>query len=486
MNSYEILSKYVEDPLSLRYVKDGKIVRYGKSSKNDPALEDLSIENITDKKSKIFLEKIVKIESEISKLETNLAFFEQTSFKGTIRQLANLQQTNEIKTAEVSRLEKELETIQKKETEQQKRTSQLNKDLAEAKNAGFLSRLFSGNKVERIQEDIDSSVQQHTAYKETQRTLEVAYGQSKNNLASSTTKFNTVVSAIRNEAKKKNITLPAPLISASIRALESPIKKKINGHIDKIRELEKEIDDIRSSVLQEAKVVGCTLTKVFAGSKLYRGSFDVMILDEASMAQLPAVYFAAGVTEKTHYILSGDFLQLSPISQCSTDNARKWLLRSIFEQAGIEEAANNGISDTRFVMLDEQFRMHPGIAALINGPMYQGMLKTGKVIIPQKEVIASYLPFADEPAVLIDTSSLNLWSKKPGKSKINFYHAVIATELTKEILEGGTISVGIIAPYKAQSELITTMLENAGIPHEKAMATTVHKFQGNERECCYL
>ena len=479
----EILSKYVEDPLSLRYVEDGKIVRYGKSSKNDPALEDLTIESITDKKSKTFLEKIVKIESKITNLEINLTFFEQTSFKENIRQLVNLQQTKKIKNDEVSQLEKELKTIQKKVKEQLKRTSQLNIDLTEAKNAGFLSRLFSGNKVEKIQEDIENSVQQHKACKETQRKLEVAYRQSKYDLASSTTKFNVAVSAIRNEAKEKNISLPATLNSASIRALESPIKKKINGHIDKIRELEKEIDAIRASVLQEAQVVGCTLTKVYADSHVNYGSFDVMILDEASMAQLPAVYFAAGIIKDIHYIVSGDFRQLSPISQCSTDNGRKWLLRSIFDQAGVEEAANNGISDTRLVMLDEQFRMHPGIAALINNPMYQGMLRTGKVIIPQKERIASYLPFADEPAVLIDTSSLNPWSKKPKKSKINLYHAVIATELTKKILEGGTASIGIITPYKAQSELITTMLENAGIPHEKAMAATVHKFQGNEREC---
>ena len=201
----EILSKYVEDPLSLRYVEDGKIVRYGKSSKNDPALEDLTIESITDKKSKTFLEKIAKIESEISKLEKKLTFFEQTSFRGTIRQLHNLQQSKDIKKAEVSRLEIELETIQKKETELQKRISQLNRDLTEAKNAGFFSRLFFGNKVGRIQEDIDNSIQQHAACKETKRTLEVAYSQSQNDLASSTTEYNTAVSAIREEAKEKNI-----------------------------------------------------------------------------------------------------------------------------------------------------------------------------------------------------------------------------------------------------------------------------------------
>ncbi len=479
----EVLSKYIEDPFSQRYVEDGKIVRYGKSSKNDLAFLDLSIERITEKKAKVYLDEIARIESKISDLQNNLDFFERTSFKGSVRQLETRKQAMEKKKTEVTRLEKELKTIKGKESNQLKRTEELKRDLTDAKNAGFFSRLLSGDKTERIQTDIDASVQQHTAYKEKQRTLNVAYAQSKNDIALSTMRLNTAVSAIREEAKEKNITLPATISSTLLRAHMRPLEEKISVHKNEIRGLEKKIDDVHESILPNAAVVGCTLSKVFADSHLHSDAFDVMILDEASMAQLPAVYFAAGLTKETHYIVSGDFRQLSPISQCKGEIAKKWLSRSIFDQAGIQEAANNGIPDTRLVMLDEQFRMHPNIAALINGPMYRGMLKTGNLIIPQKELIASYLPFADEPAVLIDTSSLNPWSKRPGSSKINLYHAMIATELTRQILEGGTASVGIIAPYKPQSELITTMLESAGIPHEKAMAATVHKFQGNEREC---
>lgn len=479
----EILSKYIEDPLTQRYVQDGKIVRYGTLSKNDPALEDLTIDGITNKKAKIHLDKIARIESTLIAVEKSLSYFELASFKSSVQHLDSLKKTVEERKQKLRQLEKEREEIKKKVAEQLKKTTQLKKSLDDLKNAGFFSRMFSGGKAEETQKKIDASVQQHVAYKEKQDSLEVTHVHGKKALSLSEGVVNTAESNIRKKAKEANINLPVTISTASLPAHKRPLTEKILGYNDEIRELRAKIDAISDSVLKGAAVVGCTLAKLYTDSHLHSDAFDVMILDEASMAQLPAVYFAAGLTRESHYIVSGDFRQLSPISQCSKECAKMWLLRSIFDQAGIAYAANNGIPDTRLVMLDEQFRMHPGIAALINGPMYQGMLKTGKVIIPQKQAIAACSPFEDKPVVLVDTSSLNPWSKKPGKSKINLYHAMIATELTKQILAGGISSVGIIAPYKAQSELITTMLENAGIPNEKAMAATVHKFQGNEREC---
>ena len=479
----EILSKYIEDPLTQGYVQDGKIVRYGTLSKNDPGLEDLTIDSITEKKAKIYLDEISRIESKIKDVEKSLSYYESGSFKTSIQNLDSLRKTAEERKKKVRQLEKELEEIKKKEEKQLKRTTELKKALGDLKSAGFLSRMLSGDKAEKIQKEIDASVQQHIAYKEKLRSLEVAYVHVKNTISTSGGSAATAESNIQKRAKEQNISLPATISTASLPGHMRSLQEKIPGYRDEIRELRDKIDAISDSVLKNAAVVGCTLAKVYADSRLHSDAFDVMILDEASMAQLPAVYFAAGLTRESHYIVSGDFRQLSPISQCSGKYAKKWLLRSIFDQAGIEEAANNGTPDKRLVMLNEQFRMHPGIAALINGPMYQGNLTTGAVILPKKEAIAACPPFEDRPAVLVDTSSLNPWSKRPGSSKINLYHAMIATELTRQILEGGTSSVGIIAPYKAQSELITTMLENAGIPHDKAMAATVHKFQGNEREC---
>ena len=479
----EILSKYIEDPLAQRFVRDGKIVRHGKLSKNDPALEALTIDQITENKAKKYLNEIARIDRQIAEVQKSLSYFESTSFKVSIQKLDALRQVEEEKKTKVRQVEKELKDIQEKAADQLKKTSKLEKSLADQKNSGFLSRMFSGDKAERLQNEITVSTRQHTKLLEKQKSLELACNHVKSNIRSSGGPAEKAESDIRKKAEEENITLPVTINSATIRTQMKPLQEKISGYKSQIRVLKEKIDEIGDSVLKEAAVVGCTLAKVYADRSLHTEPFDVMILDEASMAQLPAVYFAAGLTRESHYIISGDFRQLSPISQCSEKNAKKWLLRSIFDQAGIEEAANNGTPDKRLIMLNEQFRMHPGIAALINGPMYHGNLKTGEVIIPQKEAIAACSPFEDKPAVLIDTSSLNPWSKRPGSSKINLYHAMIATELTRQILEGGTSSVGIIAPYKAQSDLITTMLENAGIPHEKAMAATVHKFQGNEREC---
>jgi len=121
-----------------------------------------------------------------------------------------------------------------------------------------------------------------------------------------------------------------------------------------IAEIERQLSDIEASVLANAKVIGATATKLFLSPTSFAG-FDVVILDEASMLLLPALFHAAGLGKES-VVISGDFRQLPPIMQSEQEALRRELGKDVFHVAGIEEDVRSRRSK-RMRMLEDQFRM---------------------------------------------------------------------------------------------------------------------------------
>ena len=231
------------------------------------------------------------------------------------------------------------------------------------------------------------------------------------------------------------------------------LKEKISGLQSRIERIEEEITVGKSEIFDKARVIGCTLTKSYIDRSIYTRHFDVMILDEASMASLPSVFFAAGLASQ--YVISGDFRQLPPIARSNAASAKKWLKRDIFEQSGITDSVNNRREDSRLVMLREQYRMHPKIAGIINDKMYNGQLVTNEQTAIDRDQIAALFPFEGQSVVICDTSNVNPWSSYSASgSKMNLYSALLSAKLAEMAIEGGLKSVGIITPYKQQVKVI--------------------------------
>ena len=253
----------------------------------------------------------------------------------------------------------------------------------------------------------------------------------------------------------------------------------------KIRAVEAELDAITAKILREAKLIATSLTKATISKQIDGQLFDVLVVDEASMAPMPSLFYATGRASQK-VIVVGDFRQLPPICVSETPLAQKWLARDIFEQAGIQRAVDEQKPEPRLTMLKRQYRMHPDISAISNNIIYGGQLldSLGKAELKSLAAFHRQSPFASTPLVLYDVSATNPWSSKLEQGgRYNLYSAVLSAELARQAALKGCESIGIISPYSVHARLIKMILDDSGdarLSHLRV--STVHRFQGLEQD----
>ncbi|MGB9860023.1 MAG: AAA domain-containing protein [Moorellaceae bacterium] len=86
----------------------------------------------------------------------------------------------------------------------------------------------------------------------------------------------------------------------------------------------------QSLVIEAAEVVGTTLSKATVDSAVFQHHWDTVIVDEASMASIAHVAYAASLAAKRMVV--GDFRELAPIALVQNDPlVDRWLRRDIFK-----------------------------------------------------------------------------------------------------------------------------------------------------------
>lgn len=252
---------------------------------------------------------------------------------------------------------------------------------------------------------------------------------------------------------------------------------------EEIADINRQLEDIRKSIMDRALIVGATVTKAYLSPQLF-SSFDVVIVDEASMVMLPALFNAAGLA-KEKVVISGDFRQLAPIVQTEQKVIYDTIGGDVFRACGLKK---------RVAMLKEQYRMDDAICRLISDRMYKGNLVTASArnIVPKRHPA----PF-DTPLTIVDTSSI--WpfvNRDQFKSRYNLMNALAIRNLCRffgscgdlvDINGNGerTNRVGVCTPYAAQSKVLRRVLEVSGLK-DIVEAGTVHRYQGDEKQVMIL
>ena len=482
----EILKKFIENDENAPYIEAGRIIRYGIPTVLNDRFSELLVDTIIEKQTS-------KKRRRIEELQTIIGFNNEK-----IRKSENLEQAALTTNALLRTQKHKLEKVEKNTANLQHRILELNSErdeitarltnqrelLEKAKTAGVFKRLFYGLNVERIETEMETM-------KTKQDILTLKLQSLKSELKDSEEEKNASLAKIAQleDCLGKTVATRGMPSLESLQGKIHELSQEIEDKKLEIGEIETEINKIKENVFSNALVVACTITRACLDSRIFRRKVDVLILDEASMAALPNLFFLGGLSSG-HYIVSGDFRQLAPISASDSESATTWLKRDIFVQSGIVESVNSNIDDERLVMLREQYRMHSDICALISDAVYGGKLRTAEKTRLAKEQIAALPPFEDEALIFCDTAKVDPWIKKAGSSnsRLSPYCAAVSARIASTLVKEGkkkglAINVGVVTPYSAQAQLISKILEDENVDRTRITASTVHRFQGNEREC---
>ncbi len=259
-------------------------------------------------------------------------------------------------------------------------------------------------------------------------------------------------------------------------------EEKVAPALREVANINKALESIEKAVVAEARIIGATVTKTYLTPQQF-GNFDVVIIDEASMVMLPAVYYVSGLA-KEKVIVSGDFRQLSPIVPTEQAAIQEVIGLDVFQAARITEAVTEQRKPKRTVMLTDQYRMNDAICRMISGRMYDNRLKTE---LQPKVAQAVPPPPFDGSMTVIDTSPIQPFVNKHGSSRYNLMNALAVRNLVRYFYESGFLvdcaggmqdenSLGICTPFAAQRDVLKRLTSERGV-----IVGTVHRYQGDEK-----
>ncbi|MFZ5611053.1 MAG: AAA domain-containing protein [Bacillota bacterium] len=303
------------------------------------------------------------------------------------------------------------------------------------------------------------------------------------------TSFNLVLRKYP-ELKKQKEELEQQRFIIKKQRLNDPELAKVSKELTVLK---RRIKELESQFLQDAKLVATSLAKATIDSCIYDSHFDVVLLDEVSMAYIPQAFYAASLAKK-HIIYIGDFRQLAPIALSDDEKVKKWLKRDVFEQAKIKEGVDERRYHPLMVMLDVQRRMHPKISGFVSYHIYHGLLNDDPAMAQKTEDIKKSTPMLGENLSLINVRLFPAFCYKDSSgSRYNPFTALVSLYLALQALPSKTSKqleedspIGIITPYSTQSRLVRSMIRDVfreeNLSKLPIFAATVHQFQGSEKD----
>ncbi|MCA1053825.1 DNA2/NAM7 family helicase [Rossellomorea aquimaris] len=282
------------------------------------------------------------------------------------------------------------------------------------------------------------------------------------------------VEEYRRKLKKK--------LSKSFSHYDSERLSQLELHYQKLKERFKSQE---GGLVNDARVIGTTLSKAAIDPLIYNEQFDVVIVDEASMAYVPQVAFAASLAEKT--VICGDFKQLPPIAGSYHPLVSKWLKEDIFHVAKVADSVEKGMDHPQLLLLPEQRRMHPSISAFTNRYIYHSKVGDHPDVAEGRAHILSKQPYPGKGSILLSLQEGTEWVETERGSRWNILSSFITLMMAMKALHDGVRSIGIATPYRSQAIWYNILLQDLVEPlyqseQPSIYAATVHSFQGSEND----
>jgi ATP-dependent RNA/DNA helicase IGHMBP2 len=248
---------------------------------------------------------------------------------------------------------------------------------------------------------------------------------------------------------------------------------------------------ITEDVLESVQVISCSL--VGASNRNMRHlKFETVFIDEAAQALEPGCWIPISKGERV--VLAGDHHQLPPTVK-SEEAAMRGLRETLFEKCIKRQPATAR-------MLNVQYRMHEQIMAFSSGRFYNGQLEAHHSVghAGLEAYDACFAP--DLPVEFLDTAGSGFLettipesrsTANPSEADLLLKHltklleAYDATEHEQSKQKQSRLTIGVIAPYRAQINYLKDAIEESEqlsdlLQHRMLSVGTVDSFQGQERD----
>ncbi|MFH1672749.1 MAG: ATP-binding protein [Pseudomonadota bacterium] len=451
-------------------LEEGQIVRIGKISHSE--LENnwsqyVTLDGIVARKSATLKKQKIELEKKLEGINQQQA--ETLKIHNQFKDLDQLERQRNDLNIKLTGSSQEIKDAEKQKERAANKLSKLRVEKEKVEDAGLLR--FLRRSIEAVENDIQNIISKLEGLNETIEKTK----QKMHELAPQFEKVGVQTDRVERLLGNYDRTV--------IEKQIEKINEKKQPIIQAIAKINKELEHIAKAVLTSAKIVGATVTKAFLSPQLFNG-FDVVIVDEASMVMLPALFHAAGLA-KEKVVISGDFRQLSPIIQTEQQEIFDVVGGDVFQTSGLVNAFQEGRSMKRAVMLDEQYRMDGNICKIISSRMYSNKLKTSPERNPADKIAPK--PF-HRPLTIVDTSTIYPFSNKDAfKSRYNLMHALAIRNLCLHFQAERFLtpsSVGVCTPYAAQSKLLKKVLKGSDLG--MVDTGTVHHYQGDQKSLMIL
>jgi hypothetical protein len=217
--------------------------------------------------------------------------------------------------------------------------------------------------------------------------------------------------------------------------------------------------------------------------------WDYIIIDEASMIPLVNIIFPLYKKTPEKFIISGDPFQIEPITAVDI-----WKDENIYTMVELKSFSEPVTIPHPYhvELLTTQYRSIPEIGEVFSRFAYGGVLKHNRTTESQRPLqIKGFINVKPLNIIKFPVSKYeSIYRPKQlrGKSNYQVYSALFAFEFVKFISEfiGSTkneklIRIGLIAPYRAQADLVDKLMASVKIPEGiDVQVGTIHGFQGDE------
>ncbi len=245
------------------------------------------------------------------------------------------------------------------------------------------------------------------------------------------------------------------------------------------RDIEKIENGIADEILSKAQVITATLI----GANHYtirERKYSAVIIDEAGQALEPACWVA--ILKAPKLVMAGDHQQLPPTIRAAT--AAKELGETLLEKAV-------ALQPQAVVLLQEQYRMNKEIMDFPSREFYGGLLQAASGVAGQR------LFAGDLPVQFIDTAGCGFEELREGNRLSNREEAVFLVNQLAVLVQQLALvysseafpTIGVIAPYRAQADMLKELtLQNDALKlfQNAITVNTVDSFQGQERDVIFI